>query len=181
MMTRIILATLATLILVTTVSPAAAQLDFRVTGVVWTDANCDGIRQDDEELLPGVTVTLRWAGENGVIDATDPDIQQVTPNAGRYGFIWAGRGYAYFLSIRFPDRPAGMTPAPFRQGNDPTRDNDMTIGLLPGTSLWATPVFTIPTDEDAVVRDIDIGLCRVTYNPAHTRYLPLVIRPPLMR
>ncbi|RRR70947.1 MAG: hypothetical protein EI684_12310 [Candidatus Viridilinea halotolerans] len=84
-----------------------------------------------------------------------------------------GQGEPYFLSIRGEHKPAGYVPAPHQAGDDRTRDNDMTTGLLPGTPLWATPVFWMPEDRRAVVTGIDIGLCRVE---THTVYLPLVVR-----
>jgi hypothetical protein len=48
----------------------------------------------------------------------------------------------------------------------------MTVGLLPGTNLWATPVFTMP--EEFPLRGIDIGLCKLSYD--YTVSLPLVVR-----
>lgn len=177
MFTRIALAALAALVLAATVitaQPAAAQLSFRITGVVWTDTNCDGIRQDSESLLPNARLTLRWAGSNGVIDGTDRDIEQGGGPTGAYAFTNAGAGEPYFISFRSEDKPAGMKPAPFRQGGDPTRDNDLTMPLA-GTSLWATPVFTMPADG-SMVTGLDIGLCAVTFDPANTLYLPLLRR-----
>lgn len=173
------LATLAALALLTAdfaaTRPAAAQMSFRITGVIWTDANCDGIRQESESLLPNTRLTLRWAGTNGAIDGTDRDIEQGGGPTGEYAFSIPAAGESYFISFRSEDKPAAMTPAPFRQGSDPTRDNDMTTGLLPGTSLWATPVFTMPADG-SMVTGLDIGLCAVTFDPANTVHLPLLRR-----
>lgn len=164
------------LIALTAAAPADAQSSFRITGVTWEDTNCDGIRQDGEPLLPNMRLTLRWAGSNGIIDGTDRDIEQSGSLTGEYSFTLAGAGEPYFVSFRSEDKPAGHTLAPFQQGDDRTRDNDMTTGLLPGTSLWATPVFTMPLDGSRVT-GYDIGLCKVVFDPAATVYLPLVIRP----
>lgn len=178
MLTRITLAALAALTLLATsfvvTRPAAAQSSNRILGVVWTDANCDGMRQDSEVLLPNARLTLRWAGSNGVIDGTDRDIEQGGGPTGAYAFTDAGSGEPYFISFRSEDKPTGMKPAPFRQGSDPTRDNDLTMPLA-GTSLWATPVFTMSADG-AMVTGLDIGLCAIQFDPAKTVYLPAVRR-----
>lgn len=177
MVPRIALAALAALVLAATVitaQPAAAQLSIRITGVVWTDTNCDGIRQDSESLRPHVRLTLRWAGSNRVIDGTDRDIEQWESLTGAYAFSIPAAGETYFISIRSEDKPARTTPAPFRQGGDPTRDNDLTMPLA-GTQLWATPVFTMP-DDGSMVTGLDIGLCAVQFDPANTLHLPLVRR-----
>lgn len=152
--------------------PAAAQSSDRIRTVVWNDANCDGTRQEGEALMPNLTLTLRWAGANGSIDATDRDIEQAGSLVGEYAFTLAGAGEPYFISFRSEDKPAGMVPAPFRQGSDPTRDSDLTMPLA-GTSLWATPVFTMPADG-SMVTGLDIGLCAVQLDPANTVYLPAV-------
>lgn len=178
MYTRIALAALAILLLAVArfavAQPAAAQRDFAITGVVWTDADCDGIRQDGEALLPNARLTLRWAGTNRVIDATDRDIEQSTSLTGAYAFSIPAAGEPYFISFRSEDKPARTTPAPFRQGGDQTRDNDLTMPLA-GTSLWATPVFTMPIDGSPVT-GLDIGLCAIQFDPTNTLYLPLARR-----
>lgn len=178
MLTRTTLATLVALALLAAgfavARPATAQLSFRITGVIWTDTNCDGIRQDGEALLPNARLTLRWAGTNGTIDGTDRDIEQTDAITGEYAFSIPAAGDSYFISFRSEDKPAGMKPAPFRQGSDATRDNDLTMPLA-GTSLWATPVFTMPADGSVVV-GLDIGLCAIQFDPAKTVYLPAVRR-----
>ncbi|WP_322489373.1 SdrD B-like domain-containing protein [Chloroflexus sp.] len=177
MFARITLAILTALILgaaVSFIQPTAAQSSDRIRTVVWNDANCDGVRQDSEALIPNLTLTLRWAGANGTIDATDRDIEQAGSLVGQYAFTLAAAGEPYFISFRNEDKPAGMVPAPFRQGSDPARDNDLTMPLT-GTSLWATPVFTMPADG-AMVTGIDLGLCTPTFDPANTVYLPSLRR-----
>ncbi|MFV9507607.1 MAG: SdrD B-like domain-containing protein [Oscillochloridaceae bacterium umkhey_bin13] len=154
--------------------PVAAQSSFRIVGVVWTDTNCDGIRQDDEPLKPHVRMMLRWAGGNGVIDATDREIEDGGSAAsGQYAFTLAGAGEPYFISIRTADRPLGFTLSPFQQGGDPTRDSDMRDDLLPGTTLWATPVFVMPEDGSQIT-GVDIGLCPLSMN--NQVFIPLVTR-----
>jgi hypothetical protein len=184
---RIIFISIAAL-LVMVPSNAVAQYEFdswsdRIRGHIWEDANCNGIREDGEPLLPNVTLFLRWAGSNGVIDGTDREIISSTSTTGRYTFDLAGAGEPYFIALRAegsPEgRPAGFFPAPFRQGADRTRDNDLTMPLN-GTSLWATQVFVMPADG-SVVEGIDIGLCRegTTPNPqgpAFQIFVPLIQR-----
>ncbi|NNJ12201.1 hypothetical protein EKD04_017870 [Chloroflexales bacterium ZM16-3] len=177
MTSRSVLATLAlaTLALIAAFAvthqvSAIGQGDPRLYVVAWKDANCDGIRQDGEPELPNMTLTLRWAGANGTIDATDNDVEEMGSLTGTYPFWLPGAGEPYFISFRSEDKPQGMYLAPFRAGDDPTRDNDMTMPLA-GTTLWATPVFTMPLDG-SVVTGQDIGLCKYPYAVS----LPLVVR-----
>lgn len=165
--------TLTSLTLGAPEDPELAQSSYKIVGVIWEDTSCDGIRQDDEPLLPNVRITLRHAGDNGVIDGTDYDIQESAPLYGDYKFTRTAPGIANFISIRSEYKPAGYVPAPFRQGDDPTRDNDLTVGLLPGTTLWATPVFVMPLDGSQMT-GIDIGLCKLVLD--EVVYLPLVAR-----
>jgi hypothetical protein len=151
--------TLAIVVTLTGVRAGPAQYSDRIRGSVWTDANCDGVRQADEALLPMVRLTLRWAGDNGTIDATDNDIEQVQSLTGPYFFWYAGAGMPYFVSVRTEDRPRRMYPAPLGP------DNALTDTLLPGTTLWATPVFTMPLDG-SMVTGKDIGLCTMPYGAA---------------
>jgi hypothetical protein len=169
-----VLVVLATLAAPTLTRQSAAQMSFRITGVTWQDVNCDGIRQDSEALIPNLRLTLRWAGANGTIDATDNEIRQSGSLTGAYAFDLAGAGLPYFISFRSEDKPAGFSLAPLHQGSDPTRDNDMTTPLA-GTSLWATQVFTMPLDGSMVTGQ-DIGLCKIVFDPAKSVYLPQIIR-----
>ncbi len=140
--------------------------------IAWEDATCDGIRADDEPLL-GLRAVIRHAGPNGVIDWFDPeiDISGSLPGVGMLRFYWTAPGEPYFVSIRAADRPAGMEPAPFRQGDDPLRDNDLTRPL-PGFDLWATPVVIAP--DVPVFTGIDLGLCRRPMGTERTWFLPLI-------
>jgi hypothetical protein len=178
MLTRIVFTAFTALVVITSavvIHPAAAQGGNRITGAVWSDANCDGVRQESEALLPNTRLTLRWAGANGQIDANDRDIEQSQSLTGSYAFSLAAAGEVYFVSIREEDKPAGMKPAPFRQGGDTTRDSDLTMPLA-GTTLWATPAFSMPADGSPVT-GIDLGLCSANAtNPNLTNklYLPLL-------
>ncbi|PDW02595.1 hypothetical protein [Candidatus Viridilinea mediisalina] len=176
--TLLALLLLLALSLVVLMPPAveAQHYDDRIWGVVWHDLNCDGIRQDDEPTLTHVPLFLYYAGPDGEVHRQAPDIQTAYSSSfdGTYGFTLGGWGRAYFIGIPNWERPEGFYPAPFRQGDDPTRDNDLTVGLMPGSDMWTTPVFWMPPWEDQhVVTGIDIGLCSIE---TQTVYLPLVVR-----
>ena len=73
----------------------AADVDFGYTGTgaignrVWIDANGDGVQGpvSSEPGLPGVGLTLTWAGPNGTFgDADDATTATTTDAAGNYGF-----------------------------------------------------------------------------------------------
>ena len=78
----------------------------KVSGVAWFDANHDGIRQDSDRLLAGVTVTLVDGNGRTVINVSGKPCTTTTDRNGRYGIgsIPAGSGF----KLRFTPK-AGIT------------------------------------------------------------------------
>lgn len=182
--------TLALLALVGTVFAAAlgfantasAQFEPRLTGLVWTDTNCDGIRQPTESGLPGVTVSLAYVGADGtaytsddtVVDLTSSNTGTTGATVGQIEYTLGAPGETYYLAIYNADKPAATKPAPFQQGSDRAADNDLTQPLV-GSPLWATATFQMPV-RGQTHTGTDIGLCQVQYDPTKAVYLPAVRR-----
>jgi SdrD B-like domain len=87
-----------------------------LAGLVWKDANDDGLRQDIERGIEGVTVEA--IDDAGLVAGT-----ATTDNHGTY-FI-SGLLPAANYTLRFTGSPLrGLDPAKVRQGADTTRDSD---------------------------------------------------------
>jgi len=94
-----------------------AQLGDRV----WEDKNANGVQDDGEPGIPGVTVKL--LGSNGSTLATD-----ITDANGLYKFTDLKPG-TYTVMVNNPD---GYTPTGQNQGGDDTKDSDINPGGMTG-------------------------------------------------
>lgn len=137
-----------------TVDPGEDQLDvdFSYTGVgsigdtVWFDHDGDGAIDPGEPGLGGVTVTLDWAGGDGVLgddpgtagideSADDVSLTTVTAHDGTYEFENLPEG-DYIVIVDDSTIPGGLTP---------TYDDDTTS--TPHTSA-VTLTAGVPVDQD---------------------------------
>ena len=165
-LSRAVLLALALLSALIVVPPAAAMPETTVQGIVWLDANCDGIRQDTEQPLTNQAVWLFAAGNDGIINTADDQVIEYG-NSGTTGTFFFTRGITdldYALLILPIARPIALIPGPLNQGADRSKDNDMR------SDLWATNGFRMNAAQ--TVTGIDIGLCQ---NP-NTVFVPLVRR-----
>jgi hypothetical protein len=162
--------------------------NYTVIGTVWTDANCDGVRQETEVPLPGITVSLIGQGaDQQMYTGDDRLLEQINSdsNAGQFVFTRGGPyGDLYAVAIYNADKPAGYQPAPHQQGADRAIDNDL-YQPVAGSPLWATTAFAMHADRSSVT-DIDIGLAPAgacsngggeqPIEYTERVYLPLVVR-----
>lgn len=122
------------------------QLPASIAGVVWNDANQDGVHDQDEPGLPGVTVNL--------YDCADSfRVAGVTDNDGAYLFADLSAG-SYFVEFVAPD---GYLFSPPGQAADDSLDSDadpatgrtVCIEIIEGedASFWSAGMY-IPTDSD---------------------------------
>jgi hypothetical protein len=148
--------------------PAAAMPETTVQGIVWKDANCDGIRQTGEAAILNQDVWLFAAGSDGTINTADDQVVEYGNSGmtGQFFFTVGITGLPYALVILPIARPVELMPGPLHAGSDVARDNDLRA------DLWATNGFQMNASQ--TVTGIDIGLCR---NPNITLvYLPAVLR-----
>lgn len=90
---------------------------------VWNDTNFDGIQDDDESGVEGVTVTLTGGGADGVIGTGGDDTTAVTTTDGTgfYEFLNLNPGEEY--KVTFSDLPANTAFTKQNEGDD-TLDSD---------------------------------------------------------
>ncbi len=121
--------------------------------LVWEDLDADGIQDEGEDGISGVTVRLFDA------DGTELDTT-VTGADGRYSFrnLWYGE---YHVEVDIPD---GFTASPRNQGSDDTTDSDIdTAGVMQPTLLGPREYDTtrdaglipVPAIGDLVWEDLD--------------------------
>lgn len=153
------------------VPSAAARPEYTLKGYFWEDANCDGVRQDDEPLHKGTEVYLFAAGEDGVVHTADDQVLDIGGMGGEFWFTNGGaEDLDYRITILAKDHPAGFVPAPYQAGADRSRDNDLTRPLADFPNYWSTNGFQMSATE--TITGVDIGLCRVQYTSR--TFLPLL-------
>ena len=86
-----------------------------VQGLVWLDADGDGVRSSGEAGYPG-PVTVQLLGAGGAVAATT-----TTDSTGHYTFLNVPAGT---YSVQF-ERPAGYTFSPSNRGTDDSADSDV--------------------------------------------------------
>ncbi len=93
--------------------------------LVWEDVDADGIQDEGEEGISGVTVRL-FDADGDEVEAT------ITDDEGRYTFVDLTPG-EYQVEI---DIPAGFTASVQDQGSDDTADSDIdATGVMEATTL----------------------------------------------
>ena len=87
---------------------------------VWEDANKDGIQDEGEAGVPGVTVNLLDADGNPVNGSDDQPRTTTTDDSGKYSFGELPEGD---YSVEF-EAPEGKTFSPVDAGDDDSKDSD---------------------------------------------------------
>jgi hypothetical protein len=102
---------------------------------IWFDANGDGLQNNNEPPVAGVTVTLKNAGPNGIVGDADDYVLGTTMSDGNgfYQFIITPTGNNYY--IQFGNIPGGSpyTVANAAAGVNDSRPNG--LGVTPTFSL----------------------------------------------
>ena len=88
----------------------------RPWGILWDDADNDGLQEDGEAPIFGATVNLRNATTNALV-ASD-----TTDSMGRYIFTGLTNGTSYYVEFV---APSGASFSPQDQGGDDTVDSDV--------------------------------------------------------
>jgi uncharacterized repeat protein (TIGR01451 family) len=108
---------------------------------VWYDADGDGVQDGGIEVgLDGVTVSLTWAGPDGVLDtADDVAFTQVTANGGAYTFAGLSAG-TYRVDVDDSTLPANYAlvttdPLTYTNVTAGTAITNADFGALPGASI----------------------------------------------
>ena len=118
---------------------------------VWLDANGNGIRDQGEKGVEGVTVTLTGAGKDGIFGTND-DITKVrtTNHEGKYKFknLAAGK-----YKVSFSDLPSDLKFTTPNVGDQELKDSDV---IDPSTGM--TDVITLKAGQ----KHVGAGLVQVT-------------------
>ncbi len=106
-----------------------------VSGDVWYDLNKDGIYQDIENGINGLSVYLIDANSNTIVDVSETGPKPGTPSDdGFYSFSCVKSGSYY---VRF-DRPGDLAASAAFQGTNRTKDSHLTHAFGPNTSELLT-------------------------------------------
>jgi len=117
-------------------SPEPASLG----NFVWFDNDRDGIQDDDEDGVAGVTATLTGGGADGVIGNSDDTTATTTTDAdGFYTFENLNPDEEY--KVTFSDLPTGYQFTDQDAGSDDTVDSDA------DTTNGMTPIVTLAPGE----------------------------------
>lgn len=124
-----------------------------VGNYVWLDLDADGIQDDNETGISGITVTLREAGANGILgDADDVVYTTVTNSLGEYSFTNLNSSHKY--RVEFSNvNTSWFTLSPKNAGTDDRFDSDGNP-LIGNTSM--TDDFGLAEGEQKI--DIALGL-----------------------
>ncbi len=129
---------------------------------VWYDVDGDGIFDSNESVLPNIPVTLREAGNDGVLNTADDIIRiTTTDNNGQYQFSGLPAG-TYQVTVPTPDGTALTTP---NSSNPVTLTSGQHIDTVDfgytGTAQLGDYVWT-DIDGDGVQDTNESGLANVT-------------------
>ena len=130
-----------------------------VSGIVWNDADSDGIRDSGETGQPSVIVTLYNASTNARVATT------ITDQNGAYEFHQSLTGSYYVV---FSNLPSDVAFSPQMQGSDPTVDSDP-------NSHGQTNSFSITGSSH--ILDLDAGLMPSTGSSGQTIADPGSLQP----
>lgn len=115
---------------------------------VWEDANGNGIQDDGEFGVDGVTVNLLDADRNQVVDNEDQPVTAVTEYGGYY-WLTPPSGGTYIVQFELPPDYAGYAFSPAGQGGDASLDSNAGADGLTQTVTIA---------DDGMDDTIDAGL-----------------------
>lgn len=123
---------------------------------VWNDVNNNGIQNNTETGVPGVTVILYRPGPDGVRDGADdtPIASAVTDGNGKYfiGNIPVSNTCSQFF-IRFVDRPVNSIFTVALVGGAASATNSKAAQLAAGAETGSTPLFTLCPEEINSIQD----------------------------
>ena len=119
---------------------------------VWLDANGNGIRDQGEQGVEGVKVTLTGAGQDGIFGTSDDITKETTTNSnGKYKFENLAAGD---YKVTFSDLPSHLKFTTANVGDKESKDSDV---IDPSTGM--TDVITLEAGE--INNKVDAGLVKI--------------------
>jgi protocatechuate 3,4-dioxygenase beta subunit len=137
------------------VVPLVAMGDY-----TWYDLNEDGRQDDDEPVLPGVTVTLHQVDDAAPVYDVDGNLATAVTDVNGYYFIDALLPGSYIAKFELPE---GLDGWAFTQQ---TAGDDSEVDSNPDRVTGITPVFDIAPEVDGeTVVDDDVSTRAIFVNP----------------
>ncbi|MFN8480950.1 MAG: isopeptide-forming domain-containing fimbrial protein, partial [Kouleothrix sp.] len=119
-------------------SATATQSLGSVGDRVWYDVNADGLVNADEVGIPGVAVTVRWFGPDGIEgNGDDSVITATTDSAGNYlvsGLPLGAGANNYRVTVDLATLPNGLTTATYDFDSGTASPNSNTLLALSGAN-----------------------------------------------
>ncbi|MBS1968412.1 MAG: DUF11 domain-containing protein, partial [Chloroflexi bacterium SZAS-1] len=119
-------------------SATATQSLGSVGDRVWYDVNADGLVNADEVGIPGVAVTVRWFGPDGIEgNGDDSVIAATTDSAGNYlvsGLPLGAGANNYRVTVDLATLPNGLTTATYDFDSGTASPNSNTLLALSGAN-----------------------------------------------
>ncbi len=124
-----------TLAELTVVAPDRLDADFGYAGTgsigdyVWFDRNNDGVQDAGEPGLPNITLTLIWAGPDGLLGSAD-DITITTITDANGGYLFDNLPTGDFqVTVNTLGLPTGVTPTFDRDGTTTPNTIQLSLGV----------------------------------------------------
>ena len=129
-----------------------------ITGVAWYDSNTDGIINNDEEKLSGITVRLLNVETNNFIKTTEGNILEVTTNEnGVYVLDKIGNG-RYIAIFDYDETKYTLTKYKVEGAAESENSDVLMNNLTIGDNEEELPSTDILEINDNNISDINIGL-----------------------
>jgi hypothetical protein len=119
---------------------------------IWYDLNNNGIQEDGETGVAGVTVTLKDAGTDGILGTADDGTDKVTKSNSQGEYIFTNLPAGNY-AIEFSNLPAGYDTSPANTTDD-TKDSD---GGSISAGVSTTSVIALAPGEENLTVDLGIN------------------------
>ncbi len=139
-------------------NPSASD-KYKISGTAWLDSNKDGKRDQDEQLLSGITVKLLYKKDNTVVkdSTTNEEMTATTDSNGMYQFDNVLKG-EYLVAFLYDASRYSITTYQ-ADGIDEGENSDaIDINMTIDGQRRIAGITNVITIKDSNVRDIDIGL-----------------------
>lgn len=132
---------------------------YKITGTAWVDSNKNGMRDEDEELLPNVKVMLIYKSNNKIVKdlITNDEKITTTDNEGKYQFENLSKG-EYLVVFVYDSSRYSITEYQ-KEGVAKTLNSDfIDINIVLEGEKRVAGISDVIKITDENVRDIDIGV-----------------------
>lgn len=132
----------------------------KISGIAWIDANQDGRRDEDEEVLSGVQVMLLNKTKNELVknSSTGKELVEITNSEGRYTFNDIENG-DYIVIFLYDSSQYALTTYQKDGVEESVNSDAVSMKIILNGEQKAAGVTNLIKISDENARNIDIGLC----------------------